>query len=143
MKQNRRAFLRTSLAVCGAAALGTGLLNSCGSLRYAPFTRNGDEIAVNKAEFLEGNSVALAVPQLGAPIFLHKTADESYTALLMLCTHKRCDVSLAGAVLRCPCHGSTFAKSDGHVLRGPADKNLKRFETRDRGAEIAILIGTS
>ena len=49
-------------------------------------------------------------------------------ALLMLCTHKGCEVKPAGVILLCPCHDSEFAQ-DGTVLKGPANVPLSAFRT--------------
>lgn len=50
------------------------------------------------------------------------------TALSPICTHRGCTVETQGAVLICPCHGSTFARS-GSVLRGPAERPLAAYKT--------------
>jgi len=54
------------------------------------------------------------------------TANTPYTALLMECTHKGCELRVNGEYLVCPCHGSEFTNK-GVVQNPPAEKNLRTF----------------
>ncbi len=45
---------------------------------------------------------------------------------------------LDGEVLTCPWHGSQFRVSDGTVLRGPAEKNLKTYRLISQGETLFI-----
>jgi len=84
--------------------------------------------------------VVLNHPSLQAPIYLKKTDKDHFDALLMLCTHKGCDVKPAGAIMVCPCHGSQFL-STGEVLRGPATERLAEFPVTLDKNFIRIKIG--
>jgi nitrite reductase/ring-hydroxylating ferredoxin subunit len=46
--------------------------------------------------------------------------------------------TLDGEVLTCPWHGSQFRVSDGSVLRGPAEKNLKTYRLILQGETLFI-----
>jgi cytochrome b6-f complex iron-sulfur subunit len=48
-------------------------------------------------------------------------------AYSLTCTHLGCTVEEDGEAYACPCHGSRFS-NDGEVLKGPAQKSLRRLE---------------
>jgi cytochrome b6-f complex iron-sulfur subunit len=48
-------------------------------------------------------------------------------AYSLTCTHLGCTVEEDGEAFACPCHGSRY-NTDGEVLRGPAQKPLRRLE---------------
>jgi len=75
--------------------------------------------------------------KLDYPILLHRVNDDDYRALLMLCTHKGCELQLQGDFLLCPCHGSEFSNT-GVVQNPPAQENLKTFTTRIDDEHIYI-----
>ncbi len=66
-----------------------------------------------------------------------REGDEVY-ALSLVCTHLGCTVNVTPQSLVCPCHGSVFGRR-GEVLKGPADRPLKRLEVEDRGASLVVL----
>ena len=49
------------------------------------------------------------------------------TAYSLTCTHLGCTVEEDGEAFSCPCHGSRF-NNNGEVLKGPAQKPLRRLE---------------
>jgi cytochrome b6-f complex iron-sulfur subunit len=49
------------------------------------------------------------------------------TAYSLTCTHLGCTVEEDGEAFACPCHGSRY-NIDGEVLKGPAQKPLRRLE---------------
>lgn len=59
-------------------------------------------------------------------------------ALSLVCTHLGCTVNVTADKLICPCHGSVFDR-DGHVLKGPSDKPLKRLEIEEDGDRLMVL----
>jgi len=49
------------------------------------------------------------------------------------CTHAGAPLvegDLSGDILTCPWHGSKFRVTDGSVVRGPAEKALKKYDCR-------------
>ena len=94
---------------------------------------------VNKIEFAEEPFVLLSHDQLQAPIYLLKIDDSEYLATYLLCTHKGCDVRLAGSILHCRCHGSEFTH-DGKLLKGPAERDLSVFKTNSDEENVYILL---
>ena len=133
---SRRDFLKrtsgTVVACLAGAALAT-YLESCTTVKYISAVEKEGKVVVSKAEFLNESFVVVKTSASVFPVYLVKTTlqdssevNEKYTALLMQCTHKQCEIKPAGTVLYCPCHGSEFS-STGKVLKDPASKDLQSF----------------
>lgn len=143
----RKEFLEESLkhaAVLAVAGCGAGasLLTSCTSVRYVSGVEQANTISIPLTEFAESAFVVVRKSgKLTAPVYLCKQANATgtieYTALVMKCTHKGCEVRPAGDLLICPCHGSEFTNK-GKVLSPPATENLHGFRTSVDGASILI-----
>lgn len=141
---NRRQVLLCSL---GAATLP---LSGCAtSAAYVRAEQSGtilrvDRLAVEASG--TNNSTIVYVESLGASIALVPQAsahpDEgpattSYRALLLVCTHRGCNVAPSRSGYVCPCHGSTFT-TNGEVTHGPADNPLAELPVELRGTSILI-----
>ncbi len=63
-----------------------------------------------------------------------------YYALSLLCTHLGCIVNVTPEHFSCPCHGSHFDRR-GNVLKGPADRPLRRLAVEQREGMIEVLAG--
>ncbi|MCF8240456.1 MAG: Rieske (2Fe-2S) protein [Melioribacteraceae bacterium] len=141
MKQNRREFIKTcgvtsAGVLCGGASL---FLNSCGTVNYLSYKENENTLVVSKSNFIKEKYGMLAHKKLPAPIYLAKLDDENYSAVLLECTHKRCEVSPVGDILICPCHGSEYSKT-GEVLEAPAEEDLYRFIVTTDADNIYITV---
>lgn len=143
----RRDFLVTGcqagLGLCLTALLG----ESCGTAAYfAQMTVETDKISVRKSEFqylkkeaIQERSYVFVKPAGAAfPICLYKK-DNQYTACLMKCTHKGCEVEVQGSRYVCPCHGSEFSTA-GAPLEGPAERPLKTFKTTEDENAVYIWV---
>jgi nitrite reductase/ring-hydroxylating ferredoxin subunit len=64
--------------------------------------------------------------KLSYPIAVYRHDFETYTALLMRCTHQGTELRVFGDRLECPAHGSEFT-NNGSVQNGPADNELRTF----------------
>lgn len=133
---DRKEFIKT----CGFACLGgtalAALLQSCASTNYFALTSfENNQITIKKTEFIkvEKNKtmqrkyVLAKTAQYNFPICIYKISEEIYSALLMQCTHKGCELNPHGDYLICPCHGSEFTNK-GIVQNPPAEQNLKTFK---------------
>lgn len=138
--ENKALSRKEFLATCGTGCLIlTGLMalsQSCSTLTYVPYTMADKKLAVKKSDLEKKPFVLIRVEQLQAPIYLSKTSN-GYVALLMVCTHKQCEVAPYGKVLHCPCHGSEF-DNNGQVLQGPAEKPLTRFTVSEDETSLYI-----
>lgn len=143
----RRDFLRSTSGVVAACVTGTAvasLLNSCTSIKFISVVENDGKLVVSKTEFGELLFVVVKSKATPFPIYLSRTSNknqetvsESYSALLMRCTHKQCEVKPAGNLLYCPCHGSEFSSS-GKVLKEPASTDLHKFSVTQDDKSIYI-----
>lgn len=79
-----------------------------------------------KGKIVQRKYVLVRSEKLGFPICVYKLDDQHYSALLMECTHKGCELQPHGDFLVCPCHGSEF-NSTGAVLSPPAEQNLHAY----------------
>ena len=83
------------------------------------------------------------VPDNGALIFGQKKIavirmNQEIYALDLTCTHLGCTVNATAKGFVCPCHGSMFTPR-GDVVKGPADRPLKRLAVREKGGNLLIL----
>ncbi|MBL4593649.1 MAG: Rieske (2Fe-2S) protein [Flavobacteriales bacterium] len=138
---SRRSFIKTisgsTLALCCGSTGLSVLLNSCTSIKYIQPIIKNNKITVSINEFAENKFVVVNTEQLPSSIYLNKINDSSYSALLMLCTHKNCSVNPTGSFLTCPCHGSQFSNK-GKVLRGPAEERLTEYQVLINEKQITI-----
>jgi nitrite reductase/ring-hydroxylating ferredoxin subunit len=76
----------------------------------------------------------------GLPVMLVRHAGAVY-ALADICPHLGCSLSqgaLDGDAIVCGCHGSTFALSDGRVLKGPSAYPVDAFEISRSDGSIRV-----
>ena len=68
------------------------------------------------------------VPQELLRLLIIRTKEREWRAVWRICTHGNCDVEWDAReeVVVCPCHISIFS-TDGFVLEGPAERDLKSF----------------
>jgi Rieske Fe-S protein len=64
----------------------------------------------------------------GKPIIVAQPQAGTVVAFSAICTHQGCTVAPDAARLKCPCHGSTFAITDGARVSGPAQLPLTKVE---------------
>lgn len=145
---DRKVFIKT----CGFACIGgtafMALLQSCASTNYFAQTAfEENQILIKKTEFLkmekekitERKFVLVKTEKFGYPIGIYKINEDDYSALLLQCTHKGCELQPQGNFLVCPCHGSEFTNK-GVVQNPPAEQNLKTFKTSTDNENIYIYI---
>ncbi|MFT3704894.1 MAG: Rieske (2Fe-2S) protein [Agriterribacter sp.] len=126
----RRDFIKTGCVHC-AGLLGVGmLLQSCGSSMHIFKTAVKDNrITVPASEFADGkNMMVVRNSSLENDILLVKKNDQ-YSALNLRCTHEGFGLTTTSKRIVCSAHGSTF-DFDGNVLKEPALKPLKKFNTQ-------------
>lgn len=145
---NRRNFIKTCCFATIGIPVGSVLIQSCGAIYYANFSRGQNKIIVPLTEFqtlksqnLEFRDFVLIKPEnFQYPICLYKEQPRgNYIASLMKCTHNDCELNVGGGIYSCPCHGSEFSTS-GHVLSGPADKDLIIFKTESDHEKVFIYL---
>lgn len=143
----RRKFIKN----CGYTAVGIpmmgAILQSCGSIYYATTSQSKTGLTLSKSEFweikkdkkIERKFVMIQSGNFQFPICLYKIEEDLYTASLLKCTHKGCELNVGGGIFSCPCHGSEFT-IQGKVLEGPANEDLQTFITKTDNENIYITI---
>jgi thiosulfate dehydrogenase (quinone) large subunit len=82
------------------------------------------------SEVPENSAAAFTIPSNGEPgIVIHDLAGD-FVAYNAVCPHMGCTVGYSSSqkVIVCPCHGSEFEVSNGHVIVGPAPHGLKKLK---------------
>lgn len=145
---DRKEFIKT----CGLACLGgtalTVMLQSCASTNYyAKTVSESNLITISKSEFLQVKQdktilrkyVLVKADKYNFPICIYKLDEENYSALLLECTHKGCELQPNGDFLVCPCHGSEF-DNKGVVQNPPAEQNLQTFKLKTDNENVYLYI---
>lgn len=138
MTQSRKDFLKKLGILTAGACCGAGLLSlsGCATAKTVTGEYEDGKLKVKKTAFADTETVAVKHLSLQAPVLVKKT-NQGYIAVLMLCTHKGCELEQSGTVLVCPCHGSEFSL-DGEVLSPPATENLKEYKVSENENFILV-----
>lgn len=90
------------------------------------------------AELQDGKMSKVEVK--GRPIVLLKHEDGLH-AFEGTCPHYGCGLwqgKLDGHVVTCPCHGSQFDITDGHLIHGPATSPIPTYAVRESGGRVEV-----
>ena len=136
MAIDRRAFVR--LAGCAVAA---SMLPGCAAQTVEEVAPRDGVIRLPLSRYPQlartGGSLKVRPAAGDATIYVLVLGDGRVAALSPICTHLGCTVGIEGALLVCPCHGSTYDR-EGRVLRGPAQRALRSFPVMQSGDQIII-----
>jgi cytochrome b6-f complex iron-sulfur subunit len=141
----RRKFIKNCCYSAVTLSFTGGILQACGSIYYATNTSSNNKLSIAKTEFwnvqknkkVERKFILTKTASSDFPICIYKTDKENYTASLLKCTHRGCELNVGGGVYTCPCHGSEFSTT-GKVLEGPAEQNLKTFKVTTDNETIYV-----
>lgn len=143
---NRKEFIRNAgYAIVGGSAA-VLLLQNCASASYfAPHVLSNKQITIKKLEFvyveknktIQRKYILVKTSMYDFPVCIYKLSEQNYTALLLKCTHKGCELKPHGDYLSCPCHGSEFSNT-GTVQNPPAEENLKTFHVKTDNDNIYV-----
>lgn len=127
----RRKFIKSSCNFCllGAAGILATNLSGCSPAAYPVFKTevNNNIIEIPLTLFDKAQLQFIRPKGLYHDIAVHKKED-TYTALLLECTHQENSLTPTGNGYHCNFHGSEFDK-DGRVKKGPAELPLKKYKT--------------
>jgi len=133
---DRRAFVVT----CALAGAGF-VLSGCVAMVTHPVPVNDGRVRLTLASYPElakpDGAIRILPAAAADPVFVLATGTGEYRAISPICTHRGCTVDVQGARLVCPCHGSTYDR-DGTVLRGPAERALKRYNVSRDGDMLVV-----
>jgi nitrite reductase/ring-hydroxylating ferredoxin subunit len=140
---DRKDFIRQCSWACVGLTLGGALLAGCGSHKGIIATRHGDHYVIPKSAFWSEESqrfrnyVIITNDELVFPICVFRKQDETFSALLMECSHQGAELQAFGDRLQCPAHGSEF-NQDGVPLNAPADRKLRTFTCTTENDNLLI-----
>lgn len=139
---DRRKFVKQSCTMCMAISAGmvVSSLSSCATLPVYKTAVNDKKITVPENLFANADFQVIQPRGMFYNIGLRKESDGTYTALLLRCTHADNQLTVAGNNgYTCNLHGSQFDK-EGHVTHGPAERDLKKYNTQIIQNQIIINI---
>lgn len=148
---HRKEFIKVCSAICLGGCAMAVLPQGCASANYYAATElSGNQLSIRKLAFsLEEQHktafrkyVLVNAAAYNYPIIVYRLDGETYSALLLECTHKSCELQPQGDYLVCPCHGSEFSNK-GVVQNPPAEQNLKSFQVKQDDENVYILLRVS
>ncbi|HVS90794.1 MAG TPA: Rieske (2Fe-2S) protein [Mucilaginibacter sp.] len=140
----RKEFIKT----CGMACLGAAFLGiafeGCSGSKMVAGIMDGSGLLVPLSAFDQGKGsfhkyVVVQHEKLRYPVCVYRFDENSYTALLMRCTHQGAELQVFGDRLECPAHGSRFTNT-GAVQNGPADAGLRSFPVKISQDQLHITL---
>lgn len=139
---DRKEFIRSGCIACIGMAVGASTLQSCFGLKQAAVKMTDNGLLVDLEEFypsLKGERAYVVVrhEDLQFPICVYQIDKDTFTAVLMKCSHQGAELQVAGDQLTCPAHGSEFDKH-GNVMQGPASVALRTFPVINGGKQLYI-----
>lgn len=134
----RRSFVVQGGCSIVATTLAIGGCASVGGLRLTPVEGRLElPLAQHPELTTRDGALRVQVPGEATPIYILVTGERQYAAVSPVCTHLGCTVEIQGTHLVCPCHGSTYERT-GRVVRGPAERPLRRFAANVRNDVLVI-----
>lgn len=126
----RRDFIKGTCSLCILTGVGwiAGSLESCSNMPVYKTAVNENKVTVPLSLFAQSDIQIIRPAKMDYDIALLKEKDGSYTAILLSCTHTENPLSSTGNSFVCNLHGSRFDK-EGQVLKGPAERPLRRYKT--------------
>ncbi len=132
---------REFIGVCASVAAAP-LLAACASVlvRQVPLTNGRVELPLSQYPELSEAGSALQILPNGEtqPLIVLIDAEGKHTVVSSECTHRGCTVEAQRDRIVCPCHGSTYDRK-GEVLRGPAQRALRRYQTQLTGDGVLVI----
>ncbi len=132
---------REFLGLCASVAAGS-VLGACASVlvRQVPVANGRVELPLVQYPELSQAGAALQILPEGQtqPLIVIVDAAGKHSVISSECTHKGCTVEVQGERIVCPCHGSTYDRK-GDVLKGPAQRSLRRYPSRLTSEGVLII----
>ncbi|MSS45797.1 Rieske (2Fe-2S) protein [Cutibacterium sp. WCA-380-WT-3A] len=132
MSPTRREVLRTVGSIAALAMTGTvtgcNTFQNSNDVHTGPATVRTADVPVGGGLVIDKSNFVVTQPTKG-----------TFKGFVRVCPHAGCQVDGVrdGAIL-CPCHGSKFAITDGHVTQGPATAGLGEATVTVKGDTLTI-----
>jgi Rieske Fe-S protein len=111
----------------------SGNPTSAGGATSASSGGGGKQVA-KLSDIPVGGSISATLD--GKPIILAQPSTGKVVAFTAICTHQGCTVNPDGAILRCPCHASTYDAFTGKNTGGPARSPLAEIPVTVSGGVV-------
>jgi cytochrome b6-f complex iron-sulfur subunit len=111
----------------------SGGARSAGGATSASPGGGGKQVAL-LSDIPMGGSISATLD--GKPIIVAQPSTGKVVAFTAICTHQGCTVNPDGAVLRCPCHASTYDAFTGKNTGGPAKSPLAAIPVTVSGGAV-------
>jgi len=140
---NRKEFIKGSCGVCLALSSGflmSALLDACKTpLGVVRATSHNELVTIPLTEFANTSYKLVRVSNYNYDLAVQKKPDDTYEALVLMCTHAGQPLTKTGDNYYCTLHGSQF-DHEGHVTKGPAEKDLMKLATKIENNNINIYL---
>jgi Rieske Fe-S protein len=137
----RKLFLKNCGYACLSLSALSVFLESCSGTKQIEGTLKNNDLVVPVISFQHNNSfrkyIVVNHEKMKFPICVYRFNENTYSALLMRCTHQGAELQVFGEKLECPAHGSAF-NNMGVVQNGPADTNLRTFPVSIQNDQLYI-----
>jgi len=137
----RRAFIKSSCNICLLLTAGALLptLSGCGPAAYKVINTeiHNDQVEIPLAGFTQSPLQLVRPKGWFYSIAVRRKEDNTYSALLLKCTHQDNQLTAATNGYTCSLHGSAFA-ADGRVTKGPAERPLKEYQVTTDATNLII-----
>ncbi|MDR3681899.1 MAG: Rieske (2Fe-2S) protein [Flavipsychrobacter sp.] len=138
---NRKDFIKGSCGVCmalGSGFLMSAVLEACKTpLGVIKTAANNNVVAIPLTEFAASDYKLIRLRNYDYDLAVQKNKDGTYETLILMCTHASNPLTKTGNGYYCTLHGSAFDR-EGHVTKGPAEKNMIKLNTTIKNDQILI-----
>ncbi len=124
------------MAIGFAGSVAT-LLEGCSSLPIYKTVVERNQLKIPTEKLMQANPFLLVRENSLEYDILILKQNEKYQAIYLQCTHENNSLIVGEKKISCAVHGSEFTL-EGNVLKGPADKPLKRFKTFMQQQDLII-----
>ena len=138
----RRNFLKNTCSFCLLGFTGASIveLASCTAPSNIYSTSVQNNLIHVPVKIFKINTLQIVRPkELLYDIAVSKNTDNSFSALLLQCTHQDNQLTVYPNGYQCSLHGSQF-DINGKVVKGPASKPLKNLSITQEGTNLIIHI---
>jgi Rieske Fe-S protein len=115
------------------------MLSGCGPAAYKVINTeiHGDQVEIPLAGFAQSPLQLVRPKGWLYSIAVRKGQDNTYSALLLKCTHQDNQLTAATNGYSCSLHGSAF-NTAGRVTKGPAERALKAYTVTTDATNLII-----
>lgn len=141
----RRDFIKKSCGSCAAIGagllLGSSFLESCSAAKLAVVkaTQQDGKATLPESSFADGGVKLVRVANYPFDIAVKKQEDNSFLALVLMCTHAGYPLVKSGSNFYCTLHGSRF-EANGKVATGPASRPLMHLPAEASNGQLNITL---